>query len=315
MARQPRVEFPGAFYHVITRGNNRQVVFRDTQDYRRLLESLTALHQDSDVRVYAFVLMPNHLHLLIETGQEWLSHFMQRLLTRYTMTFNRRHRQSGHLFQGRYKALLCQKESYLLELVRYLHLNPVRARLVHRPEQWPWSSHRAYLGLQHLPVVESHWVLRQFGRTLPQARQAYRKFISDGLDADSCEDLTQGVHNGILGDGAFIEQIQRRARGGRGEAAASFRPTLTLHELLERVSKLVGLPTESVIARTGGRQASLARALVAYVGTIRLGYRGRVLATFLHCDPSAITHAVRRLHDSLEHKGALSAHVARLVGG
>ncbi len=147
MPRPPRVEFEGALYHVITRGNNRQAIFKDEADYRTFLGLLERGKQKHPFYLYAYVLMPNHVHLLLERQTDSLSRIMQRLLTGYAQYWNRKYRKVGHVFQGRYKAILCQKDAYLSELVRYIHLNPVRAKMVRRPEDYVWSSHRAYLGL------------------------------------------------------------------------------------------------------------------------------------------------------------------------
>jgi len=142
MPRKPRVEFPGAFYHVLSRGNNRQEIFLNSSDYQDFLTCLRIIQERYPFTLYAYVLLPNHFHLLLETKEVTLSRIMLSLLTRYVKLFNQRYRRVGHLFQGRYKAILCQKDAYLLELVRYLHLNPVRAKLVNSPSEWFWSSHR-----------------------------------------------------------------------------------------------------------------------------------------------------------------------------
>ena len=174
MARKPRVEFEGAFYHVIARGNQRQDIFRDDQDRTTYLERVEHYSKRYDFRLYAYVLMSNHVHLLIETQRIPLSKIMQGIQFTYTQYYNRRHRTVGHLFQGRYKAILCDRESYLLELVRYIHLNPARVRKPNDPWKYPWSSHRAYLGERTPVEIDTKLVLGQFGRALGQARRACR---------------------------------------------------------------------------------------------------------------------------------------------
>jgi REP element-mobilizing transposase RayT len=146
MARKPRVEFDGALYHVIVRGNQQQAIFQDNKDRATYLERLEHYRKRYGFVLYAYVLMSNHVHLLVETHQTALSKIMQGLQSSYTQYYNRRHRKIGHLFQGRYKAILCDRDAYLLELVRYLHLNPARLRQKISPWRYPWSSHRAYLG-------------------------------------------------------------------------------------------------------------------------------------------------------------------------
>src|SRR5438128_5650955 len=146
MARKPRVEFDGALYHVIVRGNHRRDIFRDTTDRVTYLERIEHYRERYHCMVYAYVLMSNHVHLLIETGVVGLSKIMQAVQFTYTQRYNRRHRMVGHLFQGRYKAILCDRNAYLLELVRYIHLNPGRMRNSVDPRKFRWSSHRSYLG-------------------------------------------------------------------------------------------------------------------------------------------------------------------------
>jgi len=143
MARKPRIEFPGALLHVIVRGNNRQEIFHDDADRRSYLERLGLYVAEGGATVYSFCLMPNHVHLLMEMGERSLAQVLQRLLTWHARHHSVKYKRVGHLFQGRYRAILCDKDAYLVELVRYIHLNPVRAGLVTHPGEYRWSRHRA----------------------------------------------------------------------------------------------------------------------------------------------------------------------------
>src|SRR5215475_13753556 len=145
MARRPRLLAPGILYHVIVRGNQKQKTFLRDSDYQAYLERLGRYRRRWGVIVYAYCLMPNHVHLLVETGSQPISKFMQGLQQSYTQYFNRKHRKVGHLFQGRYKAIVCDKDEYLLTLIRYIHYNPVRAKMVHNTDQYPYSGHRNYI--------------------------------------------------------------------------------------------------------------------------------------------------------------------------
>src|SRR5262245_17116000 len=145
MARRPRVLVPGLLYHVIARGNQRQQTFLTDLDYRAYLGRLAAYRKRYAVCLFAYCLMPNHVHLLVQTSEPPLDKLMQGLQQSYTQWFNRVHDKVGHLFQGRYKAIVCDRDEYLVTLIRYIHLNPVRARLVERPDVYPYSGHRAYL--------------------------------------------------------------------------------------------------------------------------------------------------------------------------
>jgi putative transposase len=180
MARPLRLEHAGALWHVTSRGNERQPIFRDDVDRRSLLERLAENVEDFSWRLHAYVLMGNHYHLLLETPEPNLSRGMHRLNAAYSQRFNRRHERVGHLFQGRFKAILVEKERHLLELVRYVVLNPVRAGLVRDPAAWPWSNYCATAGLTATPPwLDTEWTVSQFGSGL-DARRSYREFVAAG---------------------------------------------------------------------------------------------------------------------------------------
>jgi putative transposase len=203
----------GALYHVISRGNNRQATFLQSEDYHSFLNHLQRVQKKMPFFLYAYCLMPNHFHLLIEVKETPLSEIMQRVLTGYTVYFNRRHRRGGHLFQGRYKAFLCEKDSYLLELVRYIHLNPVRARMVKAPVDWKWSGHGAYLkgGEEFLA---SRQVLSRFGAR--HARQLYAAFVRDGMAMGHRKDLYPEDKLPYLGGDEFIKEHRIRHEESAG---------------------------------------------------------------------------------------------------
>ncbi len=168
MARKPRIHLPGGLYHVIFRGNGGQDVFLTAADRFRFYLLLQEGACRFGYRIHAFCLMTNHIHLALQASNIPLSRSMQNLSFRFTRWINWREKRTGHLFQGRYKAVLVDGDSYLLELVRYLHLNPVRAGMVANPEEYPWSGHRAYLGLEKLPWLTTDWTLAQFGKSVAQ---------------------------------------------------------------------------------------------------------------------------------------------------
>ncbi len=182
MARSMRIEYAGAVYHVTSRGNARQKIYSDDADRDLFLAKLSEAKERYGFVVHAYCLMGNHYHLLVETPKPNLSLGMQRINGEYTQAYNRRHRRVGHLFQGRFKAIVVEKGSYLLELCRYVVLNPVRARMVKRPQDWPWSSYRATAGMDKCPAfLTAGWVLAQFGTDENEARSRYRRFVADGL--------------------------------------------------------------------------------------------------------------------------------------
>ena len=178
MPRSPRIWFPGAWYHIIARGNNRELIFFADRDYLRYLRLLKEALRKHEANVHAYVLMPNHIHLMTETGQHHsIAALMQWLHTTYTGYINRRHARVGHLFQGRYRSILIDKDSYALELSRYIHLNPVRARLVSDASRYRWSSFNAYSQGRYDPVVTTSWVLSLMSKQIDQQQTLYQQFV------------------------------------------------------------------------------------------------------------------------------------------
>lgn len=208
MARPLRIEFSGALYHVTARGNARQNIYEDDQDRLAFLDALLSCTKTYHWQCHAYCLMSNHYHLLIETGDATLSKGMRHLNGTYSQLYNKRHKRVGHLLQGRHKAILVEKESYLLELARYIVLNPVRARMLHHADEWPWSSFRATAGLTpEPPFLTTEWILQAFGNTLSQSRTAFAQFIAEGNDQPSpWENLKNQIY---LGSDQFVEQTQQ----------------------------------------------------------------------------------------------------------
>jgi len=183
MARPLRINYPGAVYHVTSRGNARQVIGVDDRDRTQFLTLLAHVIDRYGWLCHAYCLMDNHYHLLLETPQPNLSLGMRQLNGRYTQAFNRRHHRVGHLFQGRFTAILVEKEAHLLELCRYVVLNPVRAKMVMHSRQWAWSSYRGTAGEQTAPVwLSTAWILAQFGPRQREAERRYRQFVAEGRD-------------------------------------------------------------------------------------------------------------------------------------
>ena len=209
MARPLRLEFRGALYHVTARGDAQEAIVRDDEDRTRCLEVLAHTVGRFHWRVHAYCLMDNHYHLLIETPEANLARGMRHFNGVYTQRFNRRHHRVGHVLQGRYKSILVQKDSYLLELARYVVLNPVRAHRVRRAQDWPWSSYRATAGLSDPPVwLTTAWVLAAFGPRQARARRRYRAFVAEGKNQPSpWKQLKNQIY---LGSEAFVSNLQRR---------------------------------------------------------------------------------------------------------
>jgi putative transposase len=212
MARPLRIEFPGALYHVTSRGDRQEMIFDDDQDRTAFLKILGEIVSRFRWRCHAYCLMGNHYHLMIETPEANLTQGMRQLNGVFTQWSNRRHRRSGHLFQGRYKAILVDRDSYFLELARYIVLNPVRAGMVKHPRFWTWSSYGAMVGKSPVPTwLSADDLLPQFGKRRSLARRKYQEFIADGIGTESIwKDLQAQIY---LGDDEFVEQM----RGKLGE--------------------------------------------------------------------------------------------------
>ena len=212
MSRPLRIEYAEALYHVTSRGNARRSIFKDDKDRWMLLDVLEEVNDRYHWFCHAYCLMNNHYHLVIETPDGNLSKGMRQLNGIYTMRFNRRHGSVGHIFQGRYKAILVQKESHLLEVCRYVVLNPLRAKVVEVPERWRWSSYRATAGIERAhPCLTIDWILGQFGSKRRTAEKRYRAFVVDGIRGHRIWEDVKG--QSILGDEEFVSRLIDYARG------------------------------------------------------------------------------------------------------
>jgi len=212
MVRPLRIEFPGAVYHITSRGNERKAIFRGDQDRKMFLDTLEEVTLRYNWLCHAYCLMENHYHLLIDTPDGNLSIGMRQLNGIYTQRFNKRHGRVGHLFQGRFKAVLVQKDSHLLEACRYVVLNPVRGKKVQRPETWVWSSYGGTGGLtKPHSCLETDWVLSQFGSKRKIAEAGYRRFVKDGIGAESIWNRVRA--QSVFGESDFIESLRDYVRG------------------------------------------------------------------------------------------------------
>ncbi len=261
MARKPRIEFPGAFYHVIARGNNKQKIFLDEHDYKNFLKRLKIYKEQFKFTIYAYSLMPNHVHMLVETGDVPLSRIMQALQFTYTQKFNHRYKKAGHLFQGRYKAILCQKETYLLELIRYIVLNPIRARLVKRPADWRWGSYYDLLKLQSDHIVSAEDVLGLFGKRHKMAINALQKYVNDGLAGGHNESYYKVKDQRVLGEDEFVKDAVRTGDAKAGDFEFY---NISIDEMVEIVAGRMDMETKQIRSFTCERAGTLARGIVAY---------------------------------------------------
>ena len=316
MPRQARLDAPGTLHHVMVRGIDRTALFRDDRDRVDFVARVARLVERGALAVSAWALLPNHAHLLVRTGTHPLPRSMRSLLTGYAGAFNRRHHRVGHLFQNRYKSILVEADAYLVELVRYLHLNPLRAQVVpslRALDRYPWTGHSALLGTVPRAWQDTRTILTQFGATPARARRAYRVFLAEGIPQGRRPELQGGgllrslggwaglaaLRRGreaylgdarVLGSSALVEEVQQALH----PRVQRLVPNYPLEKLCASICAHVGIPLAAL--QGGGRSpgVSRARAGIAYLWVERLGHPGRPLAPVLGIHPAVVYQAARR---------------------
>ncbi len=320
MPRSARIDAPGALHHIICRGFERNPIFRNDQDREDFLERLSRIISETKTTCYAWALIPNHFHLLIRNNSTSITSVMRRLLTGYAVSFNQRHNRKGRLFRNRYKSILCQKEPYLLELVRYIHLNPLRSNLVsnlYELDHYPYCGHGAILGTIGSPWQETDEFLSQFSDDLSEARNQYRHFIQKGMKQGRRAELSGGAlyrtprgwealqsskdmkahrkgDERILGDSEFVQSVLERSKEHLERYFALKASGYTLETVLRRVSQLFGVPVKAIIS--GGKQPDRvkARSLAAFWAVRELGMNGTLVGRKIGLTQSAVSRAVQR---------------------
>jgi REP element-mobilizing transposase RayT len=291
MARKPRIHYPGALYHVMLWGNAGEKIFFEDGDRRQLLKLVEQGVRRFGHRIHAFCLMPNHVHFAIQVGEVPLSKIMQNLSFRYTAWFNNRRGRRGHLFHGRYKAILVDRDAYLLELTRYIHLNPVRAGMVQDPMAYPWSGHRTYLGKRSLPWLTTDWVLGQLGKQMNVAQTRYAHFVGEGVGGGRREEFHRGTGEGrMLGDDDFVSRALARAGARLGRPAP-------LRAIVAAVCREVGLREFHLRAPGRGSQGARARWLVSLLATDLNSATLTEVARDLGRDVATLSNGVRYLRE------------------
>jgi REP element-mobilizing transposase RayT len=308
MGRKPRVHFSGAVYHVISRGNQKQTIFEDQDDFLRFRKFLEDTQRRFDFRMYAYVLMPNHFHLLLEVRLHPLFKVMQTLLYRYAQYFNNRHRKVGHLFQGRYRAILCEKDSYLLELVRYLHLNPVRAKLAVDATDYPWSSHAAFLKGRDENGLAVEAVLSYLSKRRGDAVKKYTEFVSEGARQGHRDDFYELREHRYLGGDEFVEQVEKKLEKVEDTGAVK----LTINEAVEETLRHFGTNIKQTLDKERGHEASRARAIAAYVAREVGGIRVSQMAAYFKRDLSTLSFRIKKLEEQAREERGLKERINQL---
>jgi len=314
MPRLPRLDAFGVLQHVIARGIEQRNIFSDREDYQFFVNRLDSLVNDTGMDCYAWVLMPNHFHLLLRTGPIPLPTFMRRLLTAYSVHYNRRYERSGHLFQNRYRSIICEEDPYFTELVRYIHLNPVRSGIVKDLldlERYPWSGHKILMGREKASWQNSDEVLNYFDNTMGRARLKYRRFLQDGLKQGRRPDFS-GEKLTLLGVKNREDQ-QTEPRGGMGDRRilgnAEFAENIlsrhhkipdtktsrtTWEYFLKKIADRFNLSETELVSGSKLQPIVHARCILSYLAVRHLGMRATEVAQLLKVSQPAISKGLLR---------------------
>jgi len=320
MPRQARLDVPGALHHIMVRGINKTVLFEDKRDKARFLERLGENVTEGKCSIYAWVLMDNHAHLLFKSGQDGISAVMRKLLTWYAQYFNRRHKRTGHLFENRYKSILCDEENYLIALVRYIHLNPIRAQIVKTIEEldrYSWSGHGTIIGTTKYPWMDVDSVLSQFSDGKRKAISQYRRFIMEGLGTERQPELTGGglirsqggwsrvlalrragqkeeSDERILGSGDFVHAIIRETEERQLRQTRLRRSRKGIGGIIREECGKRGVNEEELVQGSRRRKVSETRAVIACRCKQELGISGAEIARHLGVNTTSINRAVEK---------------------
>lgn len=317
MPRQPRLDAPGALHHIMGRGIERTTIFRTDQDREDFLNRLADLCLDEDLIVYAWSLMPNHFHLLVRTGRQSISKSMRKLLTGYVVNFNLRHNRHGHLFQNRYKSIICEEDPYLLELTRYIHLNPLRAGIVGEMRtlsQYRWAGHSAIMGRVRREWQDIGTILGYFGKG-HKAIEKYEQYVKEGISDGRRPELVGGgltrslggwsqvlsfrrkgmkvaSDERILGGDEFIQKLMSEAEEREKETLRLSRKVPDLPNLGRAVVKGEGVDESELRSGNRKREVVRARRLFCQLAVGRMGYPGAEVARFLGVTTSSVNRLV-----------------------
>lgn len=293
MARPLRIEYPHAFYYVTTRGNEKKDIFKNRRDREKFLGYLQSATERYGAVIHAYCLMSNHYHLILETPLGNLSQIMKHINSAYTTYYNIKRKRAGHLLQGRYKAIVVEADAYATELSRYLHLNPVRAGMVTVPDDYPWMSYRYYTKEEPPSWLATGFILSYFGNKQEKAKEKYRQFVQEVIDAEYPSPLQGAIASTILGSEEFVTEIQDSHLSNKI-------PDRDLPSLRELTAK----PTLVEIAETARKvfadDAKLAKKANIFVCHRFSGVKLKDIGNFFHLTESGVTRASKRFEVKIE---------------
>lgn len=317
MGRPLRIEYPGALYHITSRGNERKKIYLDEEDRLKFLSILEDYHERYGILIHSYVLMDNHYHLILETPKGNLVQVMQGINGGYTGYFNRKYERSGHLFQGRYKGILVDKDNYLVELSRYVHLNPVRASMVRRPEEYKWSSYPSYIDRRkEVTWVEYVWVLSKFGSNIKKGREKYRAYVEEGLKEGIEETPLKAVQGqAVLAGEDFMERIKRMLRGKELSSDILERKRFMVMpnpgDVIKEVAKAFG--TDEELLKEKGRKNNTARKAAIYFAQRYSGLSNEAIGKiFGGVHFSAVSKASERLKKEMADDRKLAKRIEKI---
>lgn len=237
MPRTSRIQFPGAFYHVLSRGIERRPIYHGNRERERFLEFLRDSQEKFQIRIFAYCLMDNHYHLLVQTKEANLSQTMKYLNGSYATYINAKRKRVGHVFAYKYKSIVVENDTYLMTLSRYIHLNPVKAGIVAMPVEYKWSSYRAYLGMLQEPWLDSEWVLKIFSSEKQSAMKRYRQFVEQGLDEKMGDPFKEVFRGAVLGSREFIEKVIEGKQEWEDKNRENKKDQSTIDQIIELIDR------------------------------------------------------------------------------
>ena len=320
MSRQARLDVPGTLHHIIVRGIERRKIVNSNQDRKDFVSRMGTIASETGTLIYAWALMTNHAHVFLRSGPSGLPRYMQRLLSGYAVSYNRRHRRHGHLFQNRYKSIVCEEDPYFKELVRYIHLNPLRTKLVKslaELDRYRWCGHSVLMGRVKNDWQDRDYVLKWFGAKEGEAKKAYRQFVKKGIDQGRRSDLVGGglirfqggwsavkamrrlglrekSDERILGSGEFVKQLIEQSDKTRKEQFSVQESLQRASYLVEKVCKKEKISLEALRSGSRRQRVSMVRSQLAEKLVEECGFSLTETGRHLGVSPSAVAKSLSR---------------------